>query len=217
MPIRKQEGFYVFTNLADSIARIFVEGACYQKEQRTVDLKQIDRANPVVKIRLLPNRSYPLSEGTIRLTAALPRGAVFSAFCESGSDYKKLLADYEKGSEQICLYQTEREELEGKGCWIAGKEQKREFVRLGQRIDSEKGMYLFAQAPKAGYRKIGTRIYPVSTICTSEEGEWFLPLKSYGEAQVEYTCMMELDGQRTERKILLKAGKENYLDFREKN
>lgn len=214
-PVRKAEGFFVFTNLTSSIAEITVEGPCYYREERIIDIRQLDPANPVVKIRMLPGRTYALPQKAIRLMVLLPQGSAFSAFYERSTDYKKLLTDYEKDDSQIGLYQTGKEDLEGKGCWIVGRNDQKEFICLGQKTDRERGTYLLSRAAAASYKKIGTRVYPVTKVTAQEERTWFLALKDYGLEEVEYTCILERNGKRTEQKILLKAGTENYLDLQE--
>lgn len=143
----------------------------------------------------------------------LPKGASVMVFNEQSSDYKKLLLDYEKGSAAIALYQGEKEELEGKICCIADKKNAKEFIRLGKLTERENGKYLLEQLPKTGYKKIGTKIYPVSFIKAWEEGEYFLPLPGYGQAEAEYTCIFEQNGKIQEQKRIMKEGWVNRIRF----
>lgn len=210
-PVRKTEGFWVFLNLTSPETEVAVDGPCYYSERQTIAFKELDSANPVVRIRLRPDRTYKLPKGTICMTAVLPKHASLMVFNEQGSDYKKLLVDYEKGSKEISLYQGGRQELEGKICCITGKKETKEFIRLGALKDREKGLYLLEQAPEDGYKKIGTKIYPVSYTKARDAGEYFLPLSGGGQTETEYTCLFELDGIREEQKIVMKEGWVNRI------
>lgn len=209
-PVRKMEGFWVFTGLTAPEAEVTVDGPCYYSERQSVAMLELDSANPVIRIRLRPDRTYKLPKGTICMTVVLPKNASVMVFNEQGNEYKRLLIDYEKGSGQISLYQGEREELEGKICCIADKRSVKEFIRLGKLVDRESGQYLLARPPKDGYKKIGTRVYPVSYMRARDAGEYFLPLPS-GRQEAEYTCIFELDGKREEQKIVMKEGWVNRI------
>ena len=210
-PVRKPEGFWVFLNLTSPETEVAVDGPCYYSERQTIALKELDSANPVVRLRLKPDRTYKLPKGTLCMTAVLPKLASLMVFNEQGSDYKKLLADYEKGSKEISLYQGGKEELEGKICCIMGKKETKECIRLGKLKDRDKGIYLLDQTLKDSYKKIGTKIYPVSYIKAQDAGEYFLPLSGGGRAEAEYICLFEQDGIIEEQKIVMKEGRGNRI------
>lgn len=213
--IRKAEGFYVFTNLSSFVVRVTAEGAWYRKEERVVDLRLLDKSEPVVRIRMRPNRCYTEVSTNVPLMAEMPENTRFFAFYEDGNDYKRLLEDYEKDGEFIRLHQGEKEELEGKMCCITGKNGSHESLCLSRAVDKDKGIYLLGKKPDSGYKKVGTRVYPAVFAESKAEGKYFVLLKSYGEKEISYTCMIEQGKKRTERKIKLKAGRENHEDFRD--
>lgn len=214
-PLRKPEGFFVFTGLTDRVVSLVMEGAGYQKEERQVDLTRLKPGEPVIRVRMRPDRTYPDRGNAIALVVALPKDTEFFVFCPGGSRNKRLLGDYKKGDEEMGIYQEEPEELEGKTCCAADKNDRYQVFCLGAPTDREKGIYRLERAPGQGYKKIGTRIYPADFVKSTEEGEYFLLLRRYGPADTEYICVAERGGKRTERKVTFAAGRENRLDVRE--
>ena len=213
-PIRKSDGFWIFTNLTEPEAQVSIIGPCYQSEYIRLDLTTLDSANPVVRIRMKPDKTYRLLKGTTCMAGFLPDGAALMVFCEQGNDYKKLLVDYEQGSAEISLYQGGNEEMEGKLCCIADKDKKKEIIKLGRMTDREKGLYQLAQPPLREYKKIGTKIYPVSLAQAREDGgEYFLPLSGNGQDRLEYTCIYDVGGSKTEERVMLDSGRVNRIDW----
>lgn len=213
-PIKKEGGFHVFTNIAASAAQVTVEGPGYCREVQTVDLETLNRTNPVVRIRVKPDRTYALPDNAVRVLALLPSHAVLSIFDEEGSDYKRLLTDYEKGSGEISLYQDGSRELEGKTCCVVDKNHQYELIRLGSLKDRETGTFSLEQEPKSSHKKADTKIYPVSLVGGEQEAEYFLPLQSDAGEEVHYTCILQQGDTLTQTQVTLKSGRENRLDFR---
>lgn len=212
-PIKKEGGFLVFTNLATPAAQVIVEGPGYCREAQTIDLETLDRINPVVRIRIKPDRTYVLPDHAARVLAFLPANATLFMMDENGSDGKRLLADYEKGSKEIRLFHDDSRELEGKFCCVVDKNKRYELVRLGSLKDRETGTYSLEQAPEFSYKKTDTKIFPVSLIGGDRETEYFLPLPVVGE-EASYTCILQRGDSHTQTQVTLKPGRENRLDFR---
>ena len=136
-----------------------------------------------------------------------------TVYPENGLSGKKLLADYQKGSEEIAIYHTEREELEGKLLCVIGKNEKKELFRLGALTDREKGIYQLKKPLENSYKKIGTRIYPASTAVAGAEEHYFLPVGGREKEELSCICICERDGIRRESYRLLQAGQKNKIDF----
>lgn len=216
-PIIKEGGYHIFTNLTGPVAQVTVEGPGYCRQVRTVDLETLDRTDPIVRIRVKPDRTCVLSEKDIRVLAFLPSDTTLFLLDEDGSDYKRLLTDYGKGSEEISLYQSGTEELEEKFCCIMDKNQRYEVIRLGVLRDRETGTYSLEQEPQFPYKKVDTQIYPVSIIGGEQEAEYFLPLRGDGREEVRCTCILRQGNVSTRTQVTLKPGRENILDFRGDN
>lgn len=212
-PVRKQEGFWVFTNLTEEEIHLVIEDVCYYREERLLSLKELDSRNPVVRIRLKPNRLCRLPVRTSGVMMELPEGAAVSLFQEQGSDHKKLLSDYKKGGLEIAIYQEEMEELEGKYCCIIDKSGKKEMFFIGRAKDRERGIYQLEQPLTQEYKKIGTKIFPVSFLQANASGEYFIPLK--GTDKEDYTCIFEKKGKKREETIALKPQTQNQIRWQE--
>ena len=87
-PVVKREGFRVFTNLTEPEVRVRAGGPCYCEEEQAVDLRQLDRSLPVVRLRLRPNRWYPLPAGTARVSVQLPEDTQLLAYCQESGGFK---------------------------------------------------------------------------------------------------------------------------------
>lgn len=216
-PIKKEGVYHVFTNLTGPVAQVTVEGPGYCQQVRAVDLETLDRTDPVVRIRMKPDRTYRMSEKDIRVLAFLPSDTTLFLLDEEGSDYKRLLTDYGKGSEEISLYQSGTEELEEKVCCIMDKNQRYEVIRLGLLKDRETGTYSLEQGPQFPYKKVDTKIYPISLIGGEQEAEYFLPLRGDGREEIHCTCILQQGTVSTRTQATLKPGRENILDFRGDN
>lgn len=212
--IRKPDGFWVFTDLCEETIQITVTDPCYYREERQVWLEGLEAKHPVFRIRLKPNRMNGLPGKTTAVTIRIPEGGIFYIFREQGNDHKKLLADYEKGSDQIAVYQEETEELEGKFCCIMDKNGKKEHFRLGGLTDRERGIYQLEMPLTGSYKRIGTRIFPISRIDADREMEYFIPLKGDQDDE-EYTCIFERNGKQKEEKIRLRADISNQIPWQE--
>lgn len=213
-PVKKEGGFYVFTNLTDSVVQVTVNGPGYCPQVQSVDLESLDLADPIVRIRMKPDRTYILSEKDIRVLAFLPSGATLFLLDEEGGNYKRLLADYESGSDEISLYRSGTEELAEKICCIVDKNQQYEMIRLGVLKEREAGIYSLRQEPRFSYKKVDTKIYPVSSIGGESEREYFLPLQGDGREEIDYTCILQQEEGITLTHVTLRRGRENRLDFR---
>ncbi|MBC8546564.1 hypothetical protein H8711_06400 [Clostridiaceae bacterium NSJ-31] len=61
-PLRKPEGFYVFTGLEGSVFAVEVSGGSYCPERVQVDTRALDPRLPVVELRLLRRRGAAFSD-----------------------------------------------------------------------------------------------------------------------------------------------------------
>ncbi len=212
--LRKQEGFHVFLNLPGPMVHICAEGPCYCREERDLDLRLLKAFGPVVKIRMKPSQLYAFPSGVVRLNVELPKQCRCFIFCEKSSGSKKLLKDYEKGGQELFVFQGGKEELEGKTCCIKDKTGRYEFLRLGRLKDQEKGAYLLEQTLEHDYKKPGARLYPASILYAEEDRCFFVALKKESPAE-EYTFVVEKAGKRWEKKIQLESEGKCQIDIRE--
>ena len=212
-PVVKREGFRVFTNLTEPEVRVRAGGPCYCEEEQAIDLRQLDRSLPVVRLRLRPNRWYPLPAGTARVSVQLPEDTQLLAYCQESGGYKRLLADYTKGSQEISLYQGDSEELEEKACCIMGKDGEPEPLRLGALKDREAGLYQLLQLPENAYKRAGTRVYPAACLPAGPARTCYLPLKGGGQKEPVYTFVQICGTRQTVQQVTLRTDRENRMEL----
>lgn len=216
-PVRKADGFFVFTNLCEDRVLLRVNAPLYQEEIHSVDLNRLDNKYCLIKLRLKPNRSYGLPKGTTCIEGkAEPRGQIF-AYLPKSNAFCKLLFDAKKKTENgvpvIKVYNPENMDLEERYLMLVNEEEKKEeLIRIVRLIDKENGVYQMEDALKNDYKKIGSRLYLVATSTANQEGNYFLPLKSVNKQDTE--CIL-MEG-RTINKIKvvkLEEGRINHIDF----
>ncbi len=219
-PIRKADGFYVFTNLAGSSVRLTAEGPGYGRVERTADLNAPEKGVSLVWLRLCPDRTYAVPKDAVGVNAVLSPGMTLAIFREE-SEYFRLAEDYEKGSRQIRLYGRPRLHLEGKTCCIMakGKQDSLSLVQLGGLADTESGVYTLTQPSDLSYKMSEARLYPEAAVSETadlpaETQTHFLLLRGNGEEEAEYTCIIMQKDRLTGRKVMLRKGTGNLLDCR---
>lgn len=211
-PIRKAEGYYVFSNLEDRQVRIFIEAGLY--ESRTLQIKLDSEGYTFLKVRMTPNRSYPVPKDTTCVEGRAAPGSTVRIVCLEDSRPLKLIYDYERGgsdSKKISIYHQETTDIEGKVLYIENGKSGAEFFRVLQRQEKS-GDYTLEQPLTANYKKIGTTVYLVYSGTADEKGVFFLPISNLPRETNRFLC--EASGERTIRlERQFKTGIVNQLDF----
>lgn len=217
-PIRKSDGYFVFTTDQGQIRQIEVESIFYDKEIVIVEQEKLHPLHPVVKVRLKPNRRYAMPGSVTSLEGQAEPGSEIRVIYTSHPQPLKLLYDYGKnGGEaerEIRLFHPEKKDLAGRTLAIQSKEQKEpELFRVLEMTDSEKGVCLLTQALSKEYKKIGTTIFPVYTTRADKKGEFFLLLPGL-KGKEPCPCRVQAVGQKTVRaESRLTPGQTNRLDL----
>lgn len=191
-PIRKSDGYFVFTADQGPIRQIAVESLFYEKEIVTLEPKALNPRHPVLKIRLKPNRRYTAPEPMTGLEGRAEPGSEIQVIYSSHPQPLKLLYDYkydgrEKGRE-IRLFHPEKKDLSGRTMAILSKEHPEpELFHILEMTDREQGICRLSKALSRSYKKIGATVLPVYTTRTDEEGNFFLFLPGLtGKKTVPY-------------------------------
>ena len=212
--IQKEEGYYVFVNLQRKEFIVNLEGGLYYKQQIFIDEKKLSQyEGKIVKVRMIPNRSYPIPKNTTCIEGKAKANQVIWAYSVACSEPYKLLYEYPKGEEQISIFHPEDMDIEGKTLVIRDKnETQTEFFKVEEKKEEEKLLYRIERALNNGYKKIGTVIYPVYTIETDKNGEFYLPIDQVYAEKTEFTFCMKDD---INRKVTmeLSTGRVNKIDL----
>lgn len=214
-PSAKEDGYYVFTNVRTSCARIHLEGPVFQKQEIVLDetgLAQYE--GKIMKVRLHPNRSYPVPRGTTCVQGYAPAFSTVMAYDKTMENPLKLLYAYEPGSQEISIFHSDDMDLEGRAFCIQDKAGKNwEVFRVLLQSDVQKSIYRLAAPLCGAYKKIGTAIFPVLVSEADKAGEFYMPAAGIRGKTAGFVFWLE--GEEDSRiETELAAGRQNLLDFR---
>ena len=219
-PIRKSEGYFVFTAGDREIRQILVESPLYHTALVDIEPGRLNPKHPVLKVRLQPNRLYAAPGGVTCLEGKAGPGWEIRVIPEGGQTLK-LLYDYDPKGEgdgrTISLFQAEKKDLSGKRLAIRGKEQEApEVFQVMEMTDREQGTCLMGEALKKGYKKAGASLFPVYTTTADEKGDYYLLLPGL-EGKDDCPCRVRAAGagKETEAVIMVKPGRNNRADWGE--
>jgi len=217
-PIRKADGFFVFTTGAREIRQIEVESPVYHRALIDLESQRLNPGRPVLRVRLQPNRLYAASGKVTAIEGKAGPGDVIQVAPASFPQSLKLLYDYTRdgddGGLTICLFPSEKKELSGKYLSIRTKEQaEAEVFRVLEPVDREQGLYALAEALKKDYKKAGASICPVFVTTADEKGEYFFLLPG-PEGQEPFPCVVSCTGRKLKSLTAdLLPGQVNRVDF----
>lgn len=212
--IQKQEGYYVFVNLKRNEFILNLEGGLYYKQQIPIDEKKLSQyTGKVVKVRMIPNRSYPIPQNTTCIEGKAENDMMILAYSEAYAEPYKLLYQYPKGEEEMSIFHPEDVDIEGKMLLIKNKaETQMEFFRVEEKKEEEKKLYSIERPLEFAYKKIGTVIYPVYMIETDKNGDFYLPIDNIYAEKIAFTFCRADNTQK--RKIMeLITGRVNKIDL----
>lgn len=211
MPVAKQEGYYVFTDIpivsevSDHSAVtgsskpgliIKIKSSAFFEQQAQIDTACLDRQNPVVKVRLVPSRHYDLPQKASLFTGRFDRFtdlAAISAGKETG--IKLISSKEEEGRGYLGLYASYAINPVDKEFALVRPDGTLELFYIEER--SQDGLYRLPR-PIAGHYARGEPLYPVSRGRTDETGYLFLPLQEAHPESKEFRLYRIAAAEKTE-------------------
>lgn len=218
--IRKSDGYHVFLNLNRPSVTVCAEGGQYNPCIQECELTVSKDKYTLLKLRMVPNRSYPIPLNTTCIEGKAAPGSRIRIFCRDGSSAYKLLYDYKQDAtgknenRVIHLFHPDDLDLEGKLLHISDSEgRNREFLRITGVADKENRKYVLARELSVSYKKIGTSLYSVYETAADKNGVFFLPVANTYKGKYLYDC--EAAGEETvSLEAELESGKVNRIDLR---
>lgn len=207
----KQGGYRVFTNLKEEDFVLKIIGGQYLYQEILFPReKLLQYAGRVFKIRMLPNRCYPIpSDTTIAEGMGKPH-TEYIAYCREAFSPYKLLYAYEKGMDEISIFHPAHVDIEGKSLFIGTKDSEEiEFFMVEGKREGEAPAYLLEKPLSKAYKKIGTMIYPSYRILTDEQGKFYLPVIGTKKEAMKFSFFHPESG-KTQEEVLL-AGRINQV------
>lgn len=186
-PLRKPEGYYIFTDVPGEQATVTVESLWYSPGNFDVPIRKEKAPLNVQKIRLFPTAAHPIAGEASCVYGKARPGEMILACCPEGGGYRKLLLDGKKGGETLAIYSQEDENLEGSCFYLMeGNGGKGEVVELGSLEGLGSGSYQLKAPLKGDYKKIGTKLCILRRTRADDKGNYFLPLSRGGSGSREY-------------------------------
>lgn len=209
--IVKQGGYRIFTNLKNESFVLKLVGGQYLYQEipfTREKLKQYEGRS--FKVRMLPNRCYPIPSDTTIVEGMGRPHTEYIAYCREAFSPYKLLCAYEKGAGQISIFHPENVDIEGKSLYICTKDtEEMEFFMVEGKSDGTQPAYLLEHPLQREYKKIGTMIYPSFRILTDEDGKFYFPITGIKKEELVFSFLHP--ESREIRREKLTAGRINKV------
>ncbi len=185
-PIKKAEGWNVFLDLPEGEHIVYAEGGFYNKQSRVCETG--GNAYTQLKIRMTPNRTYPLPRGAAVISGMTVPNCEVLVYPSNGSASYKLLADAEEGADSVGIFRADDSDIDGKLFRIKGEDGSEEFFRVISAVKGKGSEYAVSSALTHAYSRIGTAISPVIETYSDDNGEFFIPIADVSEKECSYIC-----------------------------
>lgn len=177
----KPDGYFVMLSGPEKIEKIMVSAYGFETEMVDIDHKKICPDNPIVRVRMRPDRCYPLRTEHEWLEGCTIPGTVVQAACRTREHQLKLLMDYKKGGKELCIFPPGNENYEGKTFAIYVKGKLKEIVTLQERVSEKDSIYKLYGPLNGDYKKLETVLCPICKAVADKEGKYFMPVKGTKE------------------------------------
>lgn len=193
-PIKKDDGFFVFTNIDIPSIDVNINAHSYTPLNMTVDLTKLNSLNPVVKVRLKPNEKYNFLYKTTCLKGITCPNTTITVIHNCKNNIYRLYEDIKKNSYTIKIYNPLNIDLEGKSYIINQKGSKRKEEFSIVEFDDKDSLYILDKPLKYEYKKESCEIMKVDKVNVFGDGRYFLTIKNVTQNQNNILLIRE-DGQ----------------------
>lgn len=214
-PVRKKEGYYVFTNLDRDVVTVIVVSPVYQQVKKRVVLSELDNKEPFLGISLLPGRLYPNRDGATIVYGKTKPLREISFAAVDGSAFYRLMSDYEgEHCRELTIFNPRSEDFTGRSflMWQKGIREY-ETAHIGKAAHLSQEIYTLEQPLERRYKKADTKLYQLYVCSADEEGNYYLMIPSLTGEKIEFMCTWQTDKKQENIKFDVVVGKENKKDF----
>jgi hypothetical protein len=209
-PIRKQDGFIVFTNIEEPKIAVIISGHFYNAARVEIDITRLNELSPIIKVRLKPNEVYSFPKNTTCLRGKTIPNTTLTVIHKSKFNTFRLFEDNKKGAANIKIYNPINLDLEGRDFIITDKNGKAREEFTIVEYDDENKTYTLNKALKKEYKKEVCMITKIDYVDVFEDGEFFLPLRNIVSG--ENTITIE-NNSKVKKEIVLEEGIINSIDI----
>lgn len=174
-PIKKGDGWFVFTDLENKEYTVNAEGGFYNKT--SINCVADDSGTKTVTIRLSPTRSYPVPEGMLRVEGKAEPFAEITVCVADRNISCKLLSDAEQNSSELMIYHTDNAVLDGCLFRLISDDTEEDISITGS-LSDDKRKYGLMSPLREFHPRTGSILYPLCKTKTDKNGLFFLVIKS---------------------------------------
>ena len=203
-PIKKNDGWFVFTDLSPGRYSIFAEGGKFQRQSAECDI--CDIGYQTITIRLRPSRTYPDIPGYLRIEGKAEADAEITVYVQDKQSAFRLLADAEKDSTVIYVFHSENDNLEGGSFRLMASDGGGENVTVLSGDKDNRMMYKLSRPLERDYPRVGSVLVPVASARADDKGRFFLVLRG-SSSSARIIC--EASGSRNIHMEFERNGRDN--------
>lgn len=175
--IRKQEGFFIITDLEEEIIDIYISEYSFIPVSLKVNLKELDKLNPVIEVRLKPNERYHFNFGTTCIKGQTTCNSEILIINENKSNTFRLLEDIEEETESIKFYNPLNMNIEGSKIIIKDDTERYDCNEIIG-FDTKYKRYILKNRIFNKYKKENSKVVKVDYVKADREGKFFAPIKN---------------------------------------
>ncbi len=138
-PVRKPDGFFVFSGILSPPVTVRLSGRGFQEKLLRVPAETVNRVNPVLTVRMEPDRNYPFPARTLFLEGTLAENMRLSAALWQREGAYRLSADYRAGEGTAAVYRGAERNLTGCTFYMAREEDMPRMGSGGRDNDARRG------------------------------------------------------------------------------
>ena len=185
-PIKKNDGWFVFTDLSPGSVTVNAEGGRFLLCSTEVNISG-EEMN-MITLRLKPGRVYPVPSDCLRVEGRAEPGALVTIVnCHRASAYK-LLSDCREGDCSVSVFHPDGVRLDGRGFRLTGGEGSEDvFLSTASDPDCRNGSYRLLKPVIYSHSRIGSLLMPAYTAQADENGRFFMILGA-GAASSKLIC-----------------------------
>lgn len=207
--IKKQEGFFIITDLEEDIIKINISVYSFIKVSLNVNLSELDKLNPVIKVRLKPNERYNFKSGITCIKGQTKCDSEILIIYENKSNTFRLLEDIDAEAESIRIYNPLNRKLEGSSIIIKDGTEQYDCNEILD-FDSKAKRYILKNNVLNQYKRETSKVIKVDIVRTDKEGIFFAPIKNLSNQDNSVFIKTE-DGIL--HNVKLQMGKINIVEF----
>lgn len=192
-PIKKGDGWFVFTDLLPQSYTVNAEGGHYMKQSVKCGF---DGGKPqTLRVCLKPSKTYPVPYGFLRVEGKAEPAAEVTVYLLSRQSSFKLLSDAAQGSDALNVFHGSGTDLEGGSFRIISQSGSEESVFI--RDKQADNTYRLLLPLKNDYPRIGTVLVSATVAAADNNGRFFAVLNG---AAKDAKIVCEAKGGKTVRK-----------------